>query len=124
MTNKEKTIDAIEFIIENYENYIYEPNNCPLCKIYRDTNNNEFCSSCPSSILAIDNEDFGCINSITLSSLDINYDEEDNDNNIPYKVFDNRKQYWLDRLPLLKQLDPIQFTMKRNHKIVYNIMED
>lgn len=109
--NKTRCIAAIKKLIkERYEKH--KVISCPLCPIFTSIVTD--CGACPSSVLEKWGSQ-GC-------GLSETYYDYRHYGGISY--MEARAQYWKNRLPKLKSLDQVHFTMKRNKKLVYEIMKD
>ena len=116
MSNKEKTIEAIEELIHNYTNDDNETP-CPLCGIHKDFKTAIWvlpdCTGCPNAVL---DTYMGCCNFKTFDSL--NAFKLGVPNNGPRLLF------WKKALPTLEKLPPKVFTRSGFTKKAFKFLID
>jgi len=112
MTNKEKTIKAIEKIIEKYEKFTDNLNDysnintCALCKIYYTSKHvKPFCRGC---ILANEKSKQGCIRYNSFKRMQNILHKGYYDK----KIFQNRANFFHKHLEYIKSLPTSQFTKR------------
>ena len=119
MTNKEKTLIAIDELIKKYKETKLEhlsttPTACPLCIIHRGRDIINFSSNCKGCPLVDNKGSMGCIEFKSFKNLENIMEEFKyySENDLIYDAIQNRINFWNYAKPLIEKHPNEHFTKK------------